>query len=88
MSHGNIVRAWKDEEYRLSLSEAERSRLPEKPVGAIALTDADLAGTAGGSWRPLARWVIDWRSWRCVGRGIFRGLGWSWLTRKNGHWNH
>jgi mersacidin/lichenicidin family type 2 lantibiotic len=52
MSNRNIVRAWKDEEYRLSLSEAERSRLPESPVGAIALTDADLAGAAGGGLKP------------------------------------
>jgi mersacidin/lichenicidin family type 2 lantibiotic len=48
MSHRNIVRAWKDEEYRLSLSDAERSRLPENPVGAIELSDTDLAAAAGG----------------------------------------
>ena len=52
MSNRNIVRAWKDEEYRLSLSEEERSRLPESPVGAIALTDADLAGASGGIFKP------------------------------------
>jgi mersacidin/lichenicidin family type 2 lantibiotic len=54
MSQRNIVRAWKDQEYRLSLSEAERSRLPENPVGAITLTDEDLAGASGGIYKPTA----------------------------------
>jgi mersacidin/lichenicidin family type 2 lantibiotic len=48
MSHQKIVRAWKDEAYRLNLSEAERSMLPENPAGAIKLTDADLAVATGG----------------------------------------
>ncbi|MGO8790101.1 MAG: mersacidin/lichenicidin family type 2 lantibiotic [Terriglobia bacterium] len=63
MSHRNIVRAWKDEEYRMSLSEAERSRLPENPVGAVELTDADLAGAAGGIYRP---------SLACPSVGLYR----------------
>lgn len=42
MFHGDIIRAWKDEEYRLSLSDAERALLPEHPAGLIDLTDADL----------------------------------------------
>jgi mersacidin/lichenicidin family type 2 lantibiotic len=48
MSRVNVVRAWKDEEYRLSLSAAERALLPDDPAGAIELTDADLGGVAGG----------------------------------------
>ena len=40
--HGDIIRAWKDEEYRLSLSDAERALLPDHPSGLITLTDAEL----------------------------------------------
>jgi mersacidin/lichenicidin family type 2 lantibiotic len=48
MSHQKIIRAWKDEEYRRGLSEAERARLPENPAGLIELTDAELGAIAGG----------------------------------------
>lgn len=44
----DVVRAWKDEEYRLSLSEEERRNLPENPVGEIELTDTDLEAIYGG----------------------------------------
>ncbi|HEU4411714.1 MAG TPA: mersacidin/lichenicidin family type 2 lantibiotic [Polyangiaceae bacterium] len=44
----DIVRAWKDGEYRASLSEAERASLPENPAGAIELTEVELEGVAGG----------------------------------------
>jgi mersacidin/lichenicidin family type 2 lantibiotic len=49
----DVIRAWKDEEYRLSLSDEERSRLPANPVGELELTDADLEGVYGG--RGLSR---------------------------------
>ena len=48
MSNRKIIRAWKDEAYRLSLSEAERAVLPEHPAGLVELTDADLGAAAGG----------------------------------------
>ena len=44
----DIIRAWKDEEYRNSLSEAERAALPPNPAGLITLTDEDLGTVAGG----------------------------------------
>ena len=44
----DIVRAWKDEDYRLSLSEEECLGLPANPVGEIELTDADLEVVYGG----------------------------------------
>jgi mersacidin/lichenicidin family type 2 lantibiotic len=47
MSSAKLIRAWKDEEYRLSLSEAERALLPENPAGSIELTDAELELAAG-----------------------------------------
>ena len=48
MSQANIIRAWKDEEYRLSLSEAERAALPANPAGLTGLTDAEMADVDGG----------------------------------------
>jgi mersacidin/lichenicidin family type 2 lantibiotic len=47
----DLVRAWKDEEYRLSLSASELALLPENPAGSLELTDAELDVVAGGSRR-------------------------------------
>ncbi len=44
----DIIRAWKDEEYRNSLSEEQRSQLPENPAGMIELSDEDLGSVVGG----------------------------------------
>jgi mersacidin/lichenicidin family type 2 lantibiotic len=43
-----IIRAWKDVEYRLSLSEAERAQLPEHPAGLGELTEKELDHVVGG----------------------------------------
>jgi mersacidin/lichenicidin family type 2 lantibiotic len=48
MSHQNIIRAWKNEEYRNSLSDAERAQLPENPAGLIELPDEELDAVAAG----------------------------------------
>jgi mersacidin/lichenicidin family type 2 lantibiotic len=48
MSNQDIIRAWKDEDYRLSLSEAERALLPEHPAGLIELAAAEMDGVEGG----------------------------------------
>ena len=48
MSHVTTIRAWKDEEFRLSLSEAERASLPQNPAGLIELSDAELGAVGGG----------------------------------------
>lgn len=52
--NSNIVRAWKDEFYRESLSDEERAQLPENPVGELELTDAELGSVfaAGGRYDP------------------------------------
>ena len=50
MSHVNVVRAWKDEEYRLSLSEAERASLPENPAGLLEPGETELRQVAGGAF--------------------------------------
>lgn len=49
MSEQDIIRAWKDEEYRNSLSEAQRAQLPDNPVGAVELPDSDLDSVSGGT---------------------------------------
>mgnify|MGYP001269080300 CR=1 FL=1 len=45
----NIVRAWKDEAYRQSLSVEEQAMLPANPAGEIELTEADLEAISGAS---------------------------------------
>jgi mersacidin/lichenicidin family type 2 lantibiotic len=49
MSEIDIVRAWRDEDYRLSLSDQDRAAVPESPAGVVDLSDLDLEGVAGGS---------------------------------------
>ena len=51
MSYLDIIRAWKDEEYQLRLSEEQRAVLPEHPAGLIELADAELDDVAGGRGR-------------------------------------
>jgi mersacidin/lichenicidin family type 2 lantibiotic len=46
MPISEIVRAWRDEEFRSSLSTSEISRLPDHPVGTIELKDGDLVNTS------------------------------------------
>jgi mersacidin/lichenicidin family type 2 lantibiotic len=48
MRNMDIIRAWKDPEYRLSLSEEEKALLPDHPVGFTELTDAEMGVVAGG----------------------------------------
>lgn len=49
MSELDVIRAWKDEEYRQSLSDDERAKLPQNPAGFIELNDMDLSSVAGGA---------------------------------------
>lgn len=44
----DIIRAWKDEEYRQSLSSEQLQQLPENPAGLIELSDEDMSSVAGG----------------------------------------
>jgi mersacidin/lichenicidin family type 2 lantibiotic len=43
----DIVRAWKDESYRASLSIQEQAMLPENPAGTLDLSDAELETIQG-----------------------------------------
>jgi mersacidin/lichenicidin family type 2 lantibiotic len=75
MTHLDIIRAWKDEEYRLSLSAAERAQLPAHPAGLIALTDAELAQVGGGSWGPLLDKALKFKE-------VLSLVGWLWSNGK------
>jgi mersacidin/lichenicidin family type 2 lantibiotic len=46
MAHLDVIRAWKDVEYQLRLSDAERAAA--SPAGAVELTDTELDAAAGG----------------------------------------
>lgn len=49
MSRLDIIRAWKDEDYANSLTDAERAMLPQNPAGFVELADEDMAQAAGGT---------------------------------------
>jgi mersacidin/lichenicidin family type 2 lantibiotic len=49
MSRIDIVRAWKDPEYRNSLSAAQLAGMPENPAGEITLDDKQLSAVNGGA---------------------------------------
>jgi len=44
----DVSRAWRDEEYYLSLSDEERASLGAHPSGLVDLNQADLRAVAGG----------------------------------------
>jgi mersacidin/lichenicidin family type 2 lantibiotic len=45
----DLVRFWKDEDYRDSLTEDEKKQLAENPAGAIELTDTELGMVDGAA---------------------------------------
>jgi mersacidin/lichenicidin family type 2 lantibiotic len=52
MTKETIIRAWKDAEFRNSLTASELSLLPPSPAGVVALDEVDLGqvGGAGPTW--------------------------------------
>ena len=46
MSNLDVIRAWKDEEYRLSLGADELALLPDHPAGLIEFLDHRASGLA------------------------------------------
>lgn len=52
MSKVDVIRAWKDEEYRLSLTEEERAQLPAHPSGLIELEDEEMNAVMGAGHKP------------------------------------
>jgi mersacidin/lichenicidin family type 2 lantibiotic len=52
MKRKDIIRAWKDPEYRNSLTATQHALIPDNPAGIIELSDADLNVAAGGNTAP------------------------------------
>jgi mersacidin/lichenicidin family type 2 lantibiotic len=48
MNSVDTIRAWKDEAFRASLTDSERTSMPENPAGPIGMSPAQLEGSAGG----------------------------------------
>ena len=49
----DIIRAWKDEAYRESLSEEQQANLPDSPAGMVELGADGLTQAAGGAIVPI-----------------------------------
>ena len=49
MSKLDVIRSWKDEEYRSSLAVSKPDELPANPAGMIDLSEVELSGVAGGT---------------------------------------
>jgi mersacidin/lichenicidin family type 2 lantibiotic len=54
MSTVDVIRAWKDREYRQGLSQAQQDALPSHPAGFIELPESELSHVAGGATQQLA----------------------------------
>ena len=52
MSKRNIIRAWKDVEFRNKLSPEEKAQLPENPAGNIEMNDDILKAVSGSGPTP------------------------------------
>jgi mersacidin/lichenicidin family type 2 lantibiotic len=48
MKKVDVVRAWRDEEYRNSLTDEQRACLPENPAGLAVVSDETLRSITGG----------------------------------------
>lgn len=47
MSTHDIIRAWRDEDFRIGIGAEQNSRLPESPIGYIELSDEELGAAVG-----------------------------------------
>jgi mersacidin/lichenicidin family type 2 lantibiotic len=70
MGSVDLVRAWKDAEYRQSLTKEERAVLPENPAGLHELSEAEL-GEAAGADQGYTYWSSCYPSTStCTGRRV------------------
>ncbi|MBD2328722.1 mersacidin/lichenicidin family type 2 lantibiotic [Alkalinema sp. FACHB-956] len=61
MSQENIIRAWKDADFRNSLSRDAKTVLPDNPAGLIQLNDTELGAISGGQMPDVPWCPIEWR---------------------------
>jgi mersacidin/lichenicidin family type 2 lantibiotic len=67
VNNEDIIRAWKDPDYRSSLSAEEQELLPANPAGPVELDDAYLVGVTGA--RPCVKTTYstyNTKGWRCL----------------------
>ena len=58
MTQAQVVRAWKDPEYRSTLSEAQLRALPANPAGLVELDESELMEVSGGTTLPCASLIV------------------------------
>lgn len=75
MSQFDVVRAWKDEDYRMSLQASQRAQLPENPAGMIELTDAELSDVTGAMAVARPFTIFNWCPKSIVLCGTGAGTG-------------
>jgi mersacidin/lichenicidin family type 2 lantibiotic len=54
-----IIKAWKNEQFRATLTPSERAALPANPAGTIGILDDDDLGAVDGArteWIPIFSW--------------------------------
>ena len=49
LSVNEIIRAWKDKNFRDSLNEEQRAQLPANPAGLVEIDDEQLVQVTGGA---------------------------------------
>jgi mersacidin/lichenicidin family type 2 lantibiotic len=81
MNAFDIIRAWKDEAYRASLSAAQLAAMPANPAGMIELAETDLDVVVGGVRRLNA--YTDPGSGCGQGTGTGTGTGGGAACRNN-----
>jgi mersacidin/lichenicidin family type 2 lantibiotic len=54
MSNQNVIRAWKEPDYRRELTEAQRAQLPAHPAGVIEFRIQRLEEAVGLLTRPIS----------------------------------
>ena len=70
MNNVDIVRAWKDADFRASLDGEDLSHLPENPAGVSELSDEDLQTVAGGTtWLCAITFFCVTYALSCMGCG-------------------
>ncbi len=82
MSKLDVIRAWKDKDYRNSLSQEEQALLPANPSGEIELSMDELAQVdgAGGSYSMLTAGCCSptwYYSWISSGDCTLNGCEWN-----------
>lgn len=60
----DVIKAWKDPEYRRSLSKSEFEQLPENPVG-VALDENDMNMIKGGEVAWTTSGAANTSGWFC-----------------------